>query len=249
MRQLSVCLGALIILVSAHVNAAGWQTFYNPDGTMWTQAQYQGINGTAFPVVGQGLTATARINSTRDAVWFDIPLSSNTDPSKVEITINDVAVTTWTGIMPTFDSSVDGDVTKAVNTKTGMILSFDSGYMSLINTPGSLGDEAKFYPWLLAGINQVLALNGPTYQNSPIGGAKPPFAITAGQINANFYNRLVVGYSNDTTNQTTFVMSNTLIANNGELMAFAPATSIDSSAITRLNPADFEIDNVWAIVY
>lgn len=182
--------------------------------------------------MGQELTATARVNSTRDAVWFDIPLSSNTDPSKVEITINDIAVTTWTGVMPTFDSSADGNVTKAVNTKTGMILSFDSGYMSLINIPGSLGDEAKFYPWLLAGVNQVPSLNESTYENSPIGGANPPFTITAGRINANFYNRLVVGYSNDATNRTTFVMSNTLIANNGELIAFAPATTIDSSAIT-----------------
>ncbi|RSD31817.1 hypothetical protein [Vibrio pectenicida] len=251
MRQLSVCLGALLILVSAHVNAAGWQTFYNPDGTMWTQAQYQGINGTAFPVVGQGLTATARINSTRDAVWFDIPISSNTNPSKVEITINDVAVTTWTGVMPKFDSSADGDVTKAVNTKTGMILSFNSNYKSHDGNYPIGADILEIYPWVLAGINQnVENTNGRLYKNEPAGGATtPPLIIKAGKNSIGFFdNRLVIGYANDSTNLTSFVIGNSIIANNGELMTFQATTS-PYSAIIRLNPADFEIDNVWAIVY
>lgn len=50
MKSLSVCLGTLLILVSTHINAAGWQTFYNPDGTKWTQAQYQGSMGRLSPL-------------------------------------------------------------------------------------------------------------------------------------------------------------------------------------------------------
>ncbi|GLT16934.1 hypothetical protein GCM10007938_07110 [Vibrio zhanjiangensis] len=249
MKRLSVFLGGLIMSISAEGLAAGWQTFYNPDGTKWTQAQYQGINGSTFPVVGGGsLTATARINSTKDAVWFDIPLPSNTNPSKVDITINDISVTTWTGIMPTFSNAADGSVTKAVNTKTGMILSFDGTYMGYLNTGGVAGADAKTYPWLLAGVNQKVKAIGEEYQNSPSGGGNPPLKITAGKINNNFYNRLVVGFSNDNTNNTTFVISNTLIANNGEIMAFAESYYAGSASIIRLNPADFEIDNVWAVV-
>ncbi|WP_341662076.1 hypothetical protein [Vibrio sp.] len=251
MKSLSVCFGALVIFVSTNVHAAGWQTFYNPDGTKWTQAQYQGINGTAFPVVGQSLTATARINSRRDAVWFDIPISSGANPSKVEITINDIAVTTWTGVIPNFDSSDDGNVTKAVNTKTGMIVSFNSDYKTLNDNYGINAPFLEIYPWALAGINQnVENTKQRVYGNAPVGlTTTPPFIIRAGKNRLGFFdNNLVIGYAKDTVHMTSFVMSNSIVANNGELMTFG-ITKQPHAAIIRLNPADFEIDNVWAVVY
>ena len=251
MKSLSVCFGALVIFVSTHVHAVGWQTFYNPDGTKWTQAQYQGIKGTTFPVVGQGLTAKARINSTRDAVWFDIPIPSNTNPSKVEITINDVVVTTWTGVMPKFDSNDDGNVTKAVNTKTGMILSFNARYRTLNDNSGISAAALDIYPWVLAGINQnVEGTNQRVYGNATaLPTTQPPFVIRAGENSIGvFDNSLVIGYTNSTNQQASFVMSNSIVANNGELMIFQ-TTDQPYAAIIRFNPADFEIDNVWAVVY
>ncbi|MUL04334.1 hypothetical protein GNP89_19405 [Aliivibrio fischeri] len=90
------------MLAPVAVQAAGWQTLYNPDGTEWTAAQYNSINLKNFTatVDAVDVSATALVAQNEEGalkVWFNVPFSQK---KVAEVEVNGNKVKTLTGEFP-----------------------------------------------------------------------------------------------------------------------------------------------------
>ncbi len=153
------------MLAPVAVQAAGWQTLYNPDGTKWTANKMVDIKDKFFTGnQGEGTVECIAIVN-EDKVWFDVETAN---AEMVTCNINGALVETMPGVTPYNKPSSNyaskGSVDKAVNTRTGDVVLFDGNYgidnpvnwdeamlssILSLNLGGGKEEDVYIYPWTL----------------------------------------------------------------------------------------------------
>lgn len=136
------------------VQAAGWQTLYNPDGTIYSSEQYSEILSqeiTAEYKDGSTENVSALLNNSGDKIWFNVPATLPKLGLEVAIKWTGGEATSYAGEMPTSDTNA-----KIFNTLTSTMLTPTPGDTPkleelMAQTLHEENNNIAISPWWVAG--------------------------------------------------------------------------------------------------